>query len=309
MPPFALQKGLGAMTRLAQTRGSDVARFERVESIAAVRDKLAAWRAAGQRISLVPTMGNLHAGHLSLIETAQRHADRVVTSIFVNPKQFGPGEDIDAYPRTPAEDIQSLEAQGIAELVFAPSVSAVYPRGTVDTVGVTLPPLADDLCGRSRPGHFDGVASVVLRLLHIIEPDVLVLGRKDYQQLVLVSRMLEEMHIDVELVSAPTVREADGLAMSSRNVYLTATERSVAPQLFAELSALADSLRRPDESFEPLRARAIANLESTGFSVDYLELRNASDLGAVSERETISDRVLLVAAWLGRARLIDNVVV
>ena len=297
------------MTRLVQTRGPDIARLERVESIAAVREKLGAWRAAGQRIALVPTMGNLHAGHLSLIETAQGRADRVVTSIFVNPKQFGPGEDIDAYPHTPAEDMQSLESQGIAELVFVPSVSAIYPRGTADTVSVTLPTLADDLCGRSRPGHFDGVASVVLRLLNIVEPDVLVLGRKDYQQLTLVSRMLEELHIDVELVSSPTVREADGLAMSSRNVYLTAAERSVAPQLFAELSTIADELRRRGEAFGALRQRAIANLERAGFSVDYLELRDASDLDVVADRETTSDRLLLVAAWLGRARLIDNVTV
>jgi pantoate--beta-alanine ligase len=297
------------MTRLAPTRGTDVARLERVDSIAAVREKLGVWRAAGQRIALVPTMGNLHAGHLSLIETAQRHADRVVTSIFVNPKQFGPGEDIDAYPRTPAEDIQSLEAQGIAELLFAPSVAAIYPRGIVDTVGVALPLLADDLCGRNRPGHFDGVASVVLRFLNIVEPDVLVLGRKDYQQLVLVSRMIEELHVDVELISSPTVREADGLAMSSRNMYLTAAERSVAPKLFAELSAIAEGLRQRSKPFETLREGAVANLGRYGFSVDYIELRSASDLSPVTENMQSGERVLLVAAWLGRARLIDNVTV
>ena len=297
------------MTRLAQTRGPDVARLERVGSIAAVRKKLGAWRAAGQRIALVPTMGNLHSGHLSLIETAQRHADRVVTSIFVNPKQFGPGEDIDAYPRTPAEDTQLLEAQGIAELLFAPSVAAIYPRGIVDTVGVALPLLADDLCGRSRPGHFDGVASVVLRFLNIVEPDVLVLGRKDYQQLVLVSRMLEELHVDVELVSSPTVRETDGLAMSSRNTYLTAAERSVAPKLFGELSAIAEGLRQRGEAFRALCERAIANLARHGFSVDYIELRSASDLSPVPEDMQSGECVLLAAARLGRARLIDNVTV
>lgn len=254
-------------------------------------------------------MGNLHAGHLSLIETAQRHADRVVTSIFVNPKQFGPGEDIDAYPRTPAEDMQLLEAQGIAELLFAPTVAAIYPRGIVDTVGVALPLLADDLCGRSRPGHFDGVASVVLRFLNIVEPDVLVLGRKDYQQLVLVSRMLEELHVDVELVSSPTVREADGLAMSSRNTYLTTAERSVAPKLFGELSAIAEGLQQRSEAFQALRERATANLERHGFSVDYIELRSAGDLSPVPEDMQSGERVLLAAARLGRARLIDNVTV
>jgi pantoate--beta-alanine ligase len=297
------------MTGLAQPEEFSAARLERVESVAAVRGKLRGWRAAGQRIALVPTMGNLHSGHLSLIETAAQHVDQVVTSIFVNPTQFGPDEDIGTYPRTPAEDEALLNEQRIAGLLFAPSVAEVYPHGTDDAVSVKLPPLAADLCGRRRPGHFDGVASVVLRFLNIIEPEVLVLGRKDYQQLVLVTQMIEDLHLDVELVSSATVREPDGLAMSSRNKYLTPAERDVAPQLFAQLTAVADAVRDSAADFDRPRKAAIAALEREGFSVDYLELRNARDLSDVSAAQELGERVLLVAARLGRARLIDNVTV
>jgi pantoate--beta-alanine ligase len=275
--------------------------------VAAVRDKVRAWRAVGQRVALVPTMGNLHAGHLSLVETAARHADQVVTTIFVNPTQFGPAEDIGSYPRTPTEDAGLLSEQGICSLLFAPAVADIYPRGTDHAVKISLPPLAADLCGRSRPGHFDGVATVVLRFLNIVEPDVLVMGRKDYQQLILIAQMIEDLHIDTDLVTSSTVREPDGLAMSSRNRYLTTAERQVAPRLFAELTALAESLRGSDDDFERRRDMAIAGLERDGFGVDYLELRNATDLS----QRVVSDRsgngLLLVAARLGRARLIDNV--
>ncbi len=295
------------MTGLAEPQEPTAAHLDRVTSVAAVRRKLRAWRSAGERIALVPTMGNLHAGHLSLIETAAHHADRVVTSIFVNPTQFGPGEDISTYPRTPAEDEALLSAQGIASLLFAPSVADIYPRGTVEPMSVVLPSLAADLCGRSRPGHFEGVASVVLRFLNIVEPDVLVMGRKDYQQLVLVAQMLEDLHLDVELVAGATVRESDGLAMSSRNLYLTAAERKVAPQLYAQLATLARALDAPAVEFEPLRRDAVAQLERAGFAVDYLELRRASDLGELSVDGESGERLLIAAARLGRARLIDNV--
>jgi len=295
------------MTGLAEPQEPTAAHVDRVTSVAAVRRKLRAWRSANQRIALVPTMGNLHAGHLSLVETAARHADRVVTSIFVNPTQFGPGEDIGTYPRTPAEDEALLNAQGITSLLFAPSVAEVYPRGTNEPMSVALPSLAADLCGRSRPGHFEGVASVVLRFLNIVRPDVLVMGRKDYQQLVLVSQMLDDLHLDVELVAAATVREPDGLAMSSRNIYLTAAERGVAPQLYVQLAALARALDEPAADFERLRLHAIAQLERAGFAVDYLELRRASDLGEANVEDGSGERLLIAAARLGRARLIDNV--
>jgi len=283
--------------------------LERVRTTDAVREIVSGWRAAGDRIALVPTMGNLHPGHLSLAEVASANADRVIATIFVNPTQFGPREDIDRYPRTPVEDEALLEDHGRTDLLFAPTETDIYPRGTEDIVTVCLPALADDLCGRSRPGHFNGVASVVLRLLNIACPDVLVMGQKDYQQLVLLRRMIEDLHLAVELISVPTVRETDGLAMSSRNQYLEPGERKVAPELYATLSALAAKLREGCKDFDARRAEALAVLKSRGFRPDYLELRDARDLTTADAFDQSRDRILLAAAWLGRARLIDNVLV
>lgn len=280
--------------------------LEPARTTQAVRERVTAWRAAGARIALVPTMGNLHAGHLSLVDLARRHADRVIVSIFVNPTQFGPNEDIGSYPRTPGEDRAALEAHGGTDLLFAPAEEEIYPFGLRGVTALALPELADDLCGRTRPGHFNGVASVVLRLLNIARPDVLVVGSKDYQQMILLERMIADLHLGVDLVAGVIVREADGLAMSSRNQYLTATQREAAPALAAALRDLAAGLGGDERSFAARRADAIASLERRGFRVDYLELRNAADLGPV-EAGGNGQRVLLVAAWLGRARLIDNV--
>jgi pantoate--beta-alanine ligase len=279
----------------------------RAQTPGSVREQVSAWRSAGQRIALVPTMGNLHDGHLSLIRIAAEHADRVVCSIFVNPTQFGPSEDIASYPRTPEADDALLAEQGIVDLLFVPSEDDIYPHGLNGSVVVNLPALVGELCGRSRPGHFNGVASVVLRLLNIVTPDVLVVGRKDYQQAILLARMIRDLHLPVEILLGDTVREADGLAMSSRNQYLTPAEREVAGTLHAVLQELAVQLRNGGASIDKLAPRAREQLVSAGFKPDYIELRRARELGAVTSKLPDEPLILLGAAWLGRARLIDNV--
>jgi len=294
---------------LARIPKATAALLERVDDVATVRVRVAAWRAAGERVAFVPTMGNLHAGHSSLIDLAATHADRIVVSIFVNPTQFGPNEDIESYPRTPEEDKAALDAQGKTDLLFVPSVEVMYPHGTQRSVSVQLPPVADELCGRSRPDHFNGVASVVLRFLNIVAPEVLVVGRKDYQQMILIARMIEELQLDVELVSGDTVRESDGLAMSSRNRYLTAEERVAAPALHAALETLAQALREGGTQFASCREAALEKLSGLGFRTDYLELRDAGDLAVAEPTDVTRRRVLMAAAWLGRARLIDNTTV
>jgi pantoate--beta-alanine ligase len=283
--------------------------LERVRTANAVREQVSAWRSAGDRIGFVPTMGNLHAGHLSLVDQASVKVDRVVVSIFVNPTQFGPQEDIQSYPRTPVEDEALLARQGRTDLLFVPSESEIYPHGTADIVTVQLPSLAADLCGKSRPGHFNGVASVMLRLLNISRPDLLVMGQKDYQQLILLKRMIEELHMAIELLPGVTVREPDGLAMSSRNQYLTAEQRAAAPQLYAALCELAAELRDGGTAFETQRARALNRLERSGFEPDYLELRDSGNLSVAAPCGYAHERVLMLAARLGRARLIDNLLV
>lgn len=292
---------------LAGTQEATAARLERASRVSDIRERVATWRAAGERVALVPTMGNLHAGHASLIDLAAGHADRIVVSIFVNPTQFGPNEDIESYPRTPETDEAALGTQGKTDLLFIPGVEDIYPLGTDRSVSVQLPPVADELCGRSRPGHFNGVASVVLRFLNIVTPDLLVVGRKDYQQMILIARMIEDLQVDVELVSGETVREPDGLAMSSRNRYLTAQERDAAPALHAALEALAEVLRDGGADFAKHRDAALEALTEAAFRPDYFELRDAGDLSIAEPSDAKRERVLMAAAWLGRARLIDNV--
>lgn len=280
-----------------------------VSTVSAVREAVARWRAAGETIAFAPTMGNLHAGHLSLARLGARAAGRVVMSIFVNPTQFGPSEDYAAYPRTLAEDTASISAAGDVDLLFVPSVAEVYPFGTADAVRVQLPESSRDLCGASRPGHFDGVASVVCRLLNIVQPDVLFLGQKDYQQWMLVRRMIDDLRMPIDLRMGPTLREADGLAMSSRNRYLDATERSRAPALHATLADVAAEIRRGRTDFLGLCAEARGALERAGFRPDYVEIRRREDLARADPGSAGEARIVLGAAWLGRARLIDNLFV
>jgi pantoate--beta-alanine ligase len=268
-----------------------------------LRATVAGWRRVGERVAFVPTMGNLHAGHLALVGEARESADRVVVSIFVNPMQFGAGEDFDTYPRTFGEDSARLQAAGV-DLLFAPSVGTVYRRAEAERTRVEVPGLSDDLCGAARPGHFVGVATVVCKLCNMVQPDVALFGKKDYQQLMVIRRMVEDLDVPVEVRGVDTVREPDGLAMSSRNGYLTVEQRAGAAALHRMLQHMAGQLRAGRRDFRALEAAAAAQLDAAGWRTDYFGIRRAADLG----RPTAEDRefVVLGAAYLGRTRLIDN---
>lgn len=277
----------------------------RLTQLAAFREQMTALKATGQRVGFVPTMGALHEGHLSLIETARAYADVVAVSIFVNPKQFDRDDDLKAYPRHLEADIKLLSEAG-AELLFAPLVDDMYPTGFQTTVSVG--DISKGLCGGARPGHFDGVATVVCKLLLAGLPDVAVFGEKDFQQLMVIRRMVEDLSLPVEIVGAPIVRAADGLALSSRNVNLSADERALAPQLYLLLQNTAAALRRGAPA-GPLLQEAMAQLESHGFQVDYCELRDGETLTPLDRVDPARPARLLAAAWLGAIRLIDNVAV
>jgi pantoate--beta-alanine ligase len=279
-----------------------------LHTVSDVRGVVAAWRAAGDTIAFAPTMGNLHAGHLSLAGLCAQAARRVVMSIFVNPTQFGPTEDFAAYPRTPAADLALIGAAGNVDLLLVPAAAEVYPFGIEQAVRVQLPPLSRELEGASRPGHFDGVATVVCRLLNIVTPDLLYLGQKDYQQFLLMQRMIADLRMPVELRMGPTHREADGLAMSSRNRYLDANERQRAPALHRVLAQVRNQVREGARDFARLTAAARAELERAGFEPDYVELRRQGDLAAASSAPD-EQRIVLGAARLGRTRLLDNLFV
>ncbi|WP_026802230.1 pantoate--beta-alanine ligase [Arenimonas oryziterrae] len=270
--------------------------------VADLRRQIGDWRRAGLRVGFVPTMGNLHAGHFALVELARQHADKIVASIFVNPTQFGPNEDYARYPRTPDTDIDGLRGAGCDALLL-PSVEEMYPFGTMGCVQMHVPGITDILCGAHRPGHFNGVAQVVARLFNMVQPDVAVFGRKDYQQLQVIRYMATEMSFPVRIVPAPTLRETDGLAMSSRNQYLQGEERQTATFIYQTLCFMRDqaALGMPPGGIE---AEARQRLEMAGFTVDYAEIRR-SDLS----RPRASDEkglLALIAARLGRTRLIDN---
>lgn len=271
-------------------------------TLPALRGQLADWRRQGARIAFVPTMGNLHAGHHALVALAREHADKVVASIFVNPTQFGPNEDYSRYPRTPQSDIDGLAAQG-CDAVFLPDVDTMYPFGTAGCVQMHVPGITDILCGLYRPGHFNGVATVVARLFNMVQPDVAVFGRKDYQQLQVIRHMTRELSFPVEIVPAPTLRESDGLAMSSRNQYLEPEQRPVAVTVYRTLCAMREAAGR-GETIAQIEADARQALQDHGFDVDYAEIRRA-DLGrALQPGEP--GLLALIAARLGRTRLIDN---
>lgn len=276
--------------------------MDQVEQVADVRGRVAAWRSAGERVALVPTMGNLHQGHLTLVREALEVADRVVASIFVNPLQFGPGEDLDAYPRTLAEDRRRLAEAG-CDLLFTPTPDVVYPRGRAAQTRVEVPGLSDILCGASRPGHFTGVTTVVCKLLNMAQPDVALFGEKDFQQLLVIRRMVEDLEMPVAIHAVATVRESDGLAMSSRNGYLSADERARAPALHRALTSAAAVLR-DGEPIEAVEQTARTAISQAGLEPDYVTVRTASDLEPASTEDAAL--IILAAAYLGRARLIDN---
>ena len=277
--------------------------METVTTIAAVRDRVRRWRAEGRRVAFVPTMGNLHPGHVSLIEAARSHGDRFIASIFVNPMQFGPNEDFAHYPRTPAQDARMLADAG-CDLMFMPDVVEIYPNGSERATRIDVPGLSSILDGEFRPGHFEGVATVVAKLFHIVEPDVAVFGEKDFQQLTIIRRLVTDLCMPVTIIAAPTVRDPDGLAMSSRNQYLTDEERRKAPLIHQTLLAAVDRLRAGDRDFAALERSGLEALERGGFRPDYFSIRRADDLS--SPDADTRHLVVLTAARLGRARLIDN---
>jgi pantoate--beta-alanine ligase len=268
-----------------------------------LRTQTKAWKSEGMRIGFVPTMGNLHAGHFDLVRLAKQHCDVVLASIFVNPTQFGPNEDYARYPRSESADLAGLDAQGCAA-AFLPSPAVMYPFGVKNYVQMHVPGITDILCGAHRPGHFNGVATVVARLFNMVQPDIAVFGRKDYQQLQVIRYMTEEMRFPVDIVPAPTLREPSGLAMSSRNQYLSEAERSTAVAIYRELQAM-QAAYLAGVSAEHIEHDAFNRLEALGFEVDYAEIR-AADLGRLA-RATGKGRVALIAARLGRTRLIDNI--
>ncbi len=268
--------------------------------------QLAEWRDHGEHVALVPTMGNLHEGHLSLVELAREHAERVVVSIFVNPTQFGVGEDFETYPRTLERDARRLKKAG-ADLIFVPDVDTMYPFGLDMATKVSVPGLTENFCGASRPGHFDGVATVVARLFAIVQPDTAVFGQKDYQQQLVIRHMTKDLSLPITIITGATVREDDGLAMSSRNSYLSESERAVAPRLHEVLDNLGRQLQNGKREFAELESDGAARLTAAGFDVDYLAIRRAQNL-EVPDRDC-DELVVLAAATLGKARLIDNIVI
>jgi len=268
-----------------------------ISTITELRIKLANERA----IAFVPTMGNLHEGHLNLMRLAREHGGCVVASIFVNPLQFGPNEDFGKYPRTLEADCAKL--RGLVDVVFAPSVNEMYPEQ--QTVFVELPPVASELDGASRPGHFRGMATVVLKLLNIVQPQVVLFGKKDYQQLHIIHQMVAQLNLPVRIVGGETVRTADGLALSSRNQYLNEAERAEAVFLHQTLQGIRTAILQGERDFERLQRQAVEALIARGWVVDYVEVRNQSDL--LPADPGLKDLVILVAAWLNKTRLIDNV--
>jgi pantoate--beta-alanine ligase len=276
--------------------------IETISELTALRARIGEWKRNGLRVGFVPTMGNLHAGHHSLIALARRHADRVVASVFVNPTQFGPNEDFARYPRTPEADAVGLQSAG-CDLMWLPSVETMYPFGPETTVQVRVPVVTETLEGAHRPSHFDGVATVVARLFNQVQPDVAVFGRKDYQQLAVIRYLARDLAFPIEIIAGETLREADGLAMSSRNQYLSVEERQVAPTIHHTLENMAAAIRARSPRTQ-VEARAAADLAAAGFTVDYSVVRRP-DL-AEPQDGVPGPRVALIAARIGRTRLIDN---
>jgi pantoate--beta-alanine ligase len=277
--------------------------MQTVTTIIQLRQSIRAWRAAGLTIAFVPTMGNLHAGHIKLVEAARKIADKVVVSIFVNPTQFGVGEDFDSYPRTEREDSQKLRLAA-ADLLFQPAIADVYASDALTVVTVTG--LSDIHCGASRPGHFSGVATVVCKLFNMVQPDIAVFGMKDFQQLAVIKTMVRDLNISVDVMAVDTVRESSGLAMSSRNGYLTAEQKAIAPLLYQALCQAKAAILTAEQSYADIEQAALTYLTKAGFQPDYFSICRAEDLQAASP--TDQNLVILAAAKLGKTRLIDNLV-
>ncbi|CVE77414.1 pantoate--beta-alanine ligase [Serratia marcescens] len=274
-----------------------------IETLPMLRQQIRRWRQEGKRIALVPTMGNLHDGHMTLVDEARARADVVVVSIFVNPMQFDRPDDLARYPRTLQEDSEKLTRRSV-DLVFAPAPAAVYPQGLEQQTYVDVPGISSILEGASRPGHFRGVSTIVSKLFNLVQPDLACFGEKDYQQLALIRKMVADMGYDIDIVGVPTVRAKDGLALSSRNGYLTAEERKVAPQLSKIMNGLAQQLTNGERHIETLLEQSAEQLRAAGFTPDELFIRDADSLQSLTVDSQRA--VVLMAAWLGKARLIDN---
>lgn len=269
-----------------------------------LRRAVADWKQQGKRIAFVPTMGNLHDGHLSLLERARQISDRTVVSIFVNPIQFGKGEDYEKYPSTLDADRQKLETNNL-DLLFTPNLKELYPGGMHTDTRVNVPELSAILCGKFRPDHFSGVATVVTKLLINVTADFALFGEKDYQQLLVIRRLVSDLCIPTSIIGMPIIREADGLAMSSRNAYLTAAQRQIAPVIYRTLQLAADKLKRSRANLASIETEGMQALESAGFRPEYFSVRRSSDLAEPGTAD--GELSILTAAWLGTARLIDNV--
>ena len=275
-----------------------------IKSIQALREQRREWQLQGKVIAFVPTMGNLHKGHLKLVERAKSEADIVVVSIFVNPLQFGPDEDLDAYPRTMQHDCDQLAALGV-DLVFTPQAEDIYSRGLEQQTFVEVPGLSYMICGASRPGHFRGVATIVCKLFNMVQPNKAYFGEKDFQQLQVIKAMVTDLSMNLEVHGVATEREADGLAMSSRNGYLTAEQREQAPKLYAIISEMADLIIQGRRDFSALIKQAKIELADSSFKPDYIEIRSAESLLQPGHEDT--HLVILAAAFMGKTRLIDNI--
>ena len=274
-----------------------------IETLPLLRQQIRRLRMEGKRVALVPTMGNLHDGHMKLVDEAKARADVVIVSIFVNPMQFDRPEDLARYPRTLQEDCEKLNKRKV-DLVFAPSVKEIYPNGTETHTYVDVPGLSTMLEGASRPGHFRGVSTIVSKLFNLVQPDISCFGEKDFQQLALIRKMVADMGFDIEIVGVPIMRAKDGLALSSRNGYLTAEQRKIAPGLYKVLSSIADKLQAGERDLDEIIAIAGQELNEKGFRSDDIQIRDADTLLEIAENSKRA--VILVAAWLGDARLIDN---
>lgn len=278
--------------------------MQSVETISALRAQIKAWRDHKQTIAFVPTMGNLHQGHLSLVRKASELADRVVVSIFVNPLQFDDKADLSAYPRTVSADNQMLSSVD-CDVMFTPTVDIMYPKGMTPHTNVIVPNMDDRLCGLKRPGHFDGVATIVTKLLNIVQADIAVFGEKDYQQLLLIKRLTHDLNLAVDIVGAPTFREESGLAMSSRNQYLTKQQREQASALYQTLLSVKYQIEMGEQNYPALQLKAFTKLQELGFEAEYVDIRRAEDLTPAISGD--KDLRILAAVRLGKARLIDNI--
>ncbi|MBE7216103.1 pantoate--beta-alanine ligase [Shewanella benthica] len=272
------------------------------QEITKIREQVRAWHAKGETVAFVPTMGNLHLGHITLVKEAVKRADHVVASIFINPMQFGQNEDLDAYPRTLAADQLALTDAG-AELLFTPTPKIIYPKGMEQQTYVEVPKIGDELCGASRPGHFRGVATIVCKLFNIVQPDVALFGKKDFQQLLVIKTMVEDLSMPIEIIGVETIREESGLAMSSRNGYLNQSQKMRAATLKQVMDTMSAEIQS-GQSIVDVIAKAQAKLIEAGFKPDYLEVRSSTDLSpARAEQQAL---VIVAAAYMGTTRLIDN---